>query len=412
MSITLDGRGAAWNWWVPNGESRSATVTVTDGAGDAVAVTVTGTIEGSDETFGIDPVSTGIVTVTSPAGLPAGFVGKYSLIANGSTFATGTFRHTHPGDPRLAQFVEEASFVLGELNVAITMVGGSSGGGSAEFPAGGDDGDVLILTNAETRAVGWGAGTPGPQGPAGATGPQGPAGATGATGPQGPQGPQGETGATGPQGETGPAGAAGADGDDGASAYEVAVAAGFVGDEAAWLASLVGPQGPQGPQGETGATGATGPQGETGATGATGATGPEGPQGPEGPTGPAGTTDYNALDNLPDLSQYATLQVTVGSALGTSGTVNLDMAALTGTYQTIPVSGAITFTTSNRANGRQVTLRLTENGTASRAITWPAGWVTLHAALPTTIDNETVVVSITFFGTADADAVVTAGVSV
>ena len=42
---------------------------------------------------------------------------------------------------------------------------------------------------------------------------------------------------------TTPSGSVGA---DGASAYEVAVAEGFVGDEAAWLASLVGPQGPPG----------------------------------------------------------------------------------------------------------------------------------------------------------------------
>lgn len=41
-------------------------------------------------------------------------------------------------------------------------------------------------------------------------------------------------------------------GDPGESAYEVAVANGFVGTEADWLASLVGPQGPQGEQGEPG----------------------------------------------------------------------------------------------------------------------------------------------------------------
>jgi len=35
-------------------------------------------------------------------------------------------------------------------------------------------------------------------------------------------------------------------GRDGKSAYEVAVANGFVGSEAAWLASLVGEQGPPG----------------------------------------------------------------------------------------------------------------------------------------------------------------------
>ena len=39
----------------------------------------------------------------------------------------------------------------------------------------------------------------------------------------------------------------GPQGDEGLSAYEVAVANGFVGTEAAWLASLVGEQGPEGP---------------------------------------------------------------------------------------------------------------------------------------------------------------------
>lgn len=64
----------------------------------------------------------------------------------------------------------------------------------------------------------------------------------------------GPQGATGP---TGPAGSAGADGQDGASAYQVAVAAGFAGTEAQWLASLVGPQGEPGPQGPAGADGST-----------------------------------------------------------------------------------------------------------------------------------------------------------
>ena len=83
-------------------------------------------------------------------------------------------------------------------------------------------------------------------------------GETGPQGDPGPAGADGEPGADGAQGDPGPAGIDGADGDpgapgaDGLSAYEVAVANGFVGDEAAWLASLVGP---------TGATGATGAQG-------------------------------------------------------------------------------------------------------------------------------------------------------
>lgn len=81
------------------------------------------------------------------------------------------------------------------------------------------------------------AGPPGIQGPPGVpgiTGAQGPTGEPGATGPQGPQGLQGVPGDPGPTG---------APGDD---AYQIAVDNGFVGDEQAWLDSLVGPQGPAG----------------------------------------------------------------------------------------------------------------------------------------------------------------------
>ena len=104
-------------------------------------------------------------------------------------------------------------------------------------------------------------GIQGPVGPKGDKGDKGDTGLTGTTGAQGPQGIQGEQGIQGIQGPQG---------DEGPSAYEVAVANGFVGTEAAWLASLVGPQGIQGIQGETGPTGATGPQGEVGPQGTPG----------------------------------------------------------------------------------------------------------------------------------------------
>lgn len=48
----------------------------------------------------------------------------------------------------------------------------------------------------------------------------------------------------------------GARGEDGLSAYQVALANGFVGTEAQWLASLEGAQGIQGIQGEKGDDGA------------------------------------------------------------------------------------------------------------------------------------------------------------
>ena len=73
-----------------------------------------------------------------------------------------------------------------------------------------------------------------------------------------------------PELPTGPQGPAGA------SAYELAVAAGFVGTEPEWLASLEGPQGPQGEQGPQGI------QGEPGAS--------------------AGVLDYAALSKSADQS--------------------------------------------------------------------------------------------------------------
>lgn len=56
----------------------------------------------------------------------------------------------------------------------------------------------------------------------------------------------------GPTGSTGPTGSQGPIGPQGLSAYQVAVANGFGGTAAEWLASLIGAQGPQGEQGPPG----------------------------------------------------------------------------------------------------------------------------------------------------------------
>ena len=92
----------------------------------------------------------------------------------------------------------------------------------------------------------------------------------------GPKGDTGATGEAGPKGQTGSTGEKGATGATGRSAYEIAVANGFTGTEAEWLASLKGEKGDtgsQGPKGDTGSTGATGSKGDTGETGATGEAG-------------------------------------------------------------------------------------------------------------------------------------------
>lgn len=66
---------------------------------------------------------------------------------------------------------------------------------------------------------------------------QGPAGADGPPGEPGDQGPQGVPGV---KGDTGNTGLQGPPGNPGPSAYDIAVANGFVGTEAQWLASLAG----------------------------------------------------------------------------------------------------------------------------------------------------------------------------
>lgn len=100
----------------------------------------------------------------------------------------------------------------------------------------------------------------------------------------------------------------------GYSAYEIAVQQGFVGDEDAWLASIVGetgPEGPEGPIGNPGPTGAT-PSIRVGTVttvqpttpASVSITGtPEVPilnfNIPQGVKGEAGSTDYSTLDNRP-----------------------------------------------------------------------------------------------------------------
>jgi len=181
----------------------------------------------------------------------------------------------------------------------------------------------------------------------GEKGEKGDTGETGATGAQGLQGIQGEKGQDGSStGIPGPAGADGldgVDGSDGLSAYDIAVAEGYSGTVAEWLASLIGPQGPQGLQGlqglqgiqgevgpqgiqgETGATGPQGPQGEQGLQGLQGIQGETGLQGPAGADGINGTNGIDGIDGSDGLSAYE-----VAVAQGYSGTVTDWLASLIG----------------------------------------------------------------------------------
>ena len=87
------------------------------------------------------------------------------------------------------------------------------------------------------------------QGLQGIQGIQGLPGAKGDTGERGLDGAPGEKGRDGVDGLPGTPGKNGVDGKDGKSAYQIAVAQGFAGSEAAWLASLKGEKGDKGDAG-------------------------------------------------------------------------------------------------------------------------------------------------------------------
>lgn len=281
-------------------------------------------------------------------------------------------------------------------------------------------------------------GPTGPAGGAGAAGSTGPTGVVGPTGPQGesiagPTGPQGESivGPTGPQGEsiagpTGPAGEAGAAGQSitgptgpagagesyvqsdappsattGATWFDSDNGRYFVRYGELWVEAgneaIVGPTGPQG-ESVVGPTGPTGPAGETGQS-------VTGPAGSAGATGPAGVVAATAPITYDAQTRTVGFDRTLAvSSLIYAATTDLDMAALAGQYRTITLTGGLTLTSSNRAAGRSVTLRLLP-GAAARTLAFPAGWVFLGTTPTTLAASKTAVLSVTFFGTADTDAV-------
>lgn len=95
-------------------------------------------------------------------------------------------------------------------------------------------------------------GLPGADGAKGDKGEQGERGLTGAKGDKGSDGLNGKDGLPGAKGADGLPGKNGVDGKDGKSAYQIAVAQGFAGSEAAWLLSLKGEKGEKGDPGSGG----------------------------------------------------------------------------------------------------------------------------------------------------------------
>lgn len=102
-----------------------------------------------------------------------------------------------------------------------------------------------------------------------------------------------------------------------------------------------------------------------------------------------------AADVITWQSQYTVHTVTY------AGSTPLDFAQPN--YQTISLTGNITFTTLNLALGRSISLQIICDGTP-RNFTFPGGWIFLGAAAPASIAaGKTAVLSLFSYGAADAN---------
>jgi len=126
----------------------------------------------------------------------------------------------------------------------------------------------------------------------------------------------------------------------------------------------------------------------------------------------SGTTAARAdhVHAMPSAADVSALPLTfTANTISYSATVDLDMASRNGGYFTINLTGNLTFTTSNRAAGRTVTLRLICDAT-QRTLTVPAGWVFVGTKPANIAASKTAILSLSFFGTADSDCVAAYGV--
>lgn len=184
------------------------------------------------------------------------------------------------------------------------------------------------------------------------------------------------------------------------------------------LSNEAGPTGPTGPAGETVAISATGPItvtgplnsrtigfNETGFAKLTGATF----------TGAVTATGFSTTGSVTGASFSTTGSVSAGSGTitgeltarsftSTPATTTTALNFATETFKTISIAADTTFTASNYAAGRSVTVRITSDGT-QRALVFPTGWVFVGIRPTNMAANRTGILTITSFGTTEANCV-------
>jgi hypothetical protein len=91
------------------------------------------------------------------------------------------------------------------------------------------------------------------------------------------------------------------------------------------------------------------------------------------------------------------------STLGTTGSIAIDFAG--DTYRTqAALTGNITYTGSNYANGRSVTIRVI-NGSTQRTLTFPSQWRFVGPKPANIAASKVAILTLASFGTAEADVI-------
>jgi hypothetical protein len=91
------------------------------------------------------------------------------------------------------------------------------------------------------------------------------------------------------------------------------------------------------------------------------------------------------------------------TTLGTTGTINIDFAGAS--YRTqAALTGAVTYTASNYEAGRSVTIRVT-NGATLRTLAFPTNWKFVGAKPASIAVSKVGILTVTSFGTTEADCV-------
>jgi hypothetical protein len=116
---------------------------------------------------------------------------------------------------------------------------------------------------------------------------------------------------------------------------------------------------------------------------------------------------YNSLSGLPGVVSTSSAGLQPARSFSTityGATVALDFASLDAQYRTISLTGNLELTTSNLANGRTLVIRLVADAN-QRTFTFPTDWKFLGTKPANIAASKVGVLSITAFGTTNADVV-------